>query len=152
LLIVFIFIDSYPGHDYRQPAAAVFKPARAIDFATEAHDSDEEMLEVEIAKPNEALPIAASAMIDYEDQPYEADVVVDFSMNTSNVDVTHAPSDIHSAQRGGDFGEIPDQAPTDDVELMSQISDNWAEDRYHVFSAEEQKVSVISCTISAVIY
>jgi len=73
----------YPGNDYRQPAPGALHSARTIDFEKEANDSDEEMIEVEVATldDNQRLPKAMSTVIDGDDQPYVEDVVVDFGIS-----------------------------------------------------------------------
>jgi hypothetical protein len=90
LLCLFLFCR-FPGNDYRQPAPGVFKPVRNIDFANDANDSDEEMIEVVVAQPGESLPQAASTIVDDDDQPFEVEVVVDFGV-TSSTRVPPPPS------------------------------------------------------------
>jgi hypothetical protein len=92
LVLIFLFLSiRFPGNDYRQPAPGVFKPVRNIDFANDANDSDEEMIEVVIAQPGESLPQAASTIVDDDDQPFEVEVVVDFGV-TSSAHVPPAPA------------------------------------------------------------
>ena len=142
-----VYINRFPGHDYRQPAPAVFKPARAIDFEREAHDSDEEEIEVQVATPGESsLPVAVTEIVEDDDdaQPYEVEAVVDFTIpvgmttvraiNLNNDDDDSAANDVQQAQVQSDI------VCADDMEQMSQASDNWAEDRNHELSTEEHKV------------
>lgn len=73
----------FPGHDYRNPAPALFKPLRQppVRDPNAPPDDDDEVIEVEVALPGEHLPQATSAsIVDGEDGPYEVEVVVDFGV------------------------------------------------------------------------
>lgn len=87
-----------PGHDYRQPATGLFKPARVAPppSAKEANGKkggdldDDDEIEVEIAMPGESLPEAMTSAIGTDEQPYEVEVVVDFGVQSS-VTTWHQP-------------------------------------------------------------
>ncbi len=122
---------------------------RTIDFEKEANDSDEEMIEVEIAVSGETLPQAMSAVVGDDNQPYEVDVVVDFSMTPESVAISPAippPSSNQLPSNHGNELREPDedQSALDDVEKMSDMSDNWAEDRFQKVTEAEKQVRASS--------
>jgi hypothetical protein len=98
-LFSFLFCR-FPGNDYRQPAPGVFKPVRNLDVVdTDPNDSDEEMIEVLVARPGEALPQATTALVDEDDQPFEVEVVVDFGMSANPPPPAAAPETPFPVQR-----------------------------------------------------
>lgn len=162
----------FPGNDYRQPAPDAFKPARKIDFDTEANDSDEEMIEVEIATATDArLPMALTSVMDSDDQPYVEDVVVDFgitqavvatappagsrhrtasrTMSTASAASPSAPpsaAPLASALTTSAVQSLAIQSPNQqarDEDALSDASSNLEEDMHAPMTTEEQEVSIL---------
>lgn len=152
----------YPGNDYRQPAPAVFKPARnLLDEQDVVDPLDEDMVEVEVTGNHEPLPVALSALVDGDDdQPYEVEVVVDFNafndLNASEVAVA-APSNnghLQLNQPGGTppppgqglVGSHPSSAASGQLMGGPHEGDdaeaNLLEDGGEGTTAEERQVSV----------
>ncbi|RYH23733.1 hypothetical protein EON65_17425 [archaeon] len=144
--------NSFPGHDYRQPAPAKHKPARSEEDAKEIQAMEqEEFIEVELAVANENLPQATISTMD-EEGPYEVEVaVVDFGLpenslpsppHTQEPQLGQQRTDIlfptHSSATGGEGKEAEGNAPEDFPDNVSEVSNNWAEDRYQAMSPEEQ--------------
>jgi hypothetical protein len=107
------------------------------------------MIEVEIAVSGETLPQAISEVVGDDNQPYEVDVVVDFSM-TPNPVSTVTPGQVnhlnkphnqtaHAPVSDGEHHEDP--TALDDAEKMSDYSENWAEDRFQKVTDAEKQVS-----------
>lgn len=94
------YADRFPGHDYRQPAPAVFKPARSLEEQQQLLAAEQLLIDedenphattashshavtiAELAVAGEQLPLANINInsVDEENLAYEAEVVLDFSV------------------------------------------------------------------------
>ncbi len=140
----------FPGHDYRQPAPGLFKPVRAETGSdVKLDEEDDEEIEVEIALPGESLPHAITSTINADDgTPYEVEVVVDFGVQSTAVPfagIPTAPLIVSSASQDKNGRVHSSEAkfvPRDleEVDRMSDVSENWAEDRFAGETTEEKQV------------
>lgn len=116
---------------------------------TDPNDSDEEMIEVLVARPGEALPQAATALVDEDDQPFEVEVVVDFGMTSAPVPApTETPHSFQRAQstmqthgpllRGGSQRHL-DAEDVDDESTVHGYNQPQSEEN-HEETAEEAEV------------
>jgi len=103
-----LHINSFPGHDYRNPAPNLFKPLRqpVIRDPNAPPDDDDEVIEVEVALAGENLPQATSttaAIVGNGEGDdlgaYEVEVVVDFGVSVVEYPALTA-SNISRAQQG----------------------------------------------------
>eukprot|EP01031_Cornospumella_fuschlensis_P036058 gene36058-43728_t len=142
----------FPGHDYRQPAPAKHKPARSEEDAKEIQAMEqEEFIEVELAVANENLPQATISTMD-EEGPYEVEVaVVDFGLPENSLPPPQYTHESQSGRQPGDYvlppnatgsaregKEADENSPEDFPDNMSEVSNNWAEDRFQAMSPEEK--------------
>lgn len=125
------------------------------------------MIEIEVALPGESLPQAFTAYADSEDQPYEVEVVVDFGIADDNDSKFNSPiiindghTDNCSQSSTSNSNNIMPNAPPleqnesilggeqqyplleDNEDKLSDMSENWAEDRYMEQTPEEKEVSI----------
>eukprot|EP00981_Chlorochromonas_danica_P012554 scaffold5146_cov164-Ochromonas_danica.AAC.3 len=149
----------FPGHDYRQPAPGKHKPARTeADAEAIKAMEEEEFIEVEMAMPDENLPEAAISTPDMDDEAYEVEVVVDFSLPENSLPpaplrtatlTTEAqprqaslPTTSGRGRASSAFDQKEESAPGEDKpDNLSDVSDNWAEDRFVEMTAEERQAA-----------
>jgi hypothetical protein len=136
----------FPGHDYRQPAPAKHVPARSeADAAQIKAMEEEEFIEVELALAEENLPEAVISTPEMEDESYEVEVVVDFSLPETSTAPLHRENALHihyQAEEKYDHvnGKTAPISTEEVPESMSEVSNNWAEDRFEEMTAEEKQV------------
>eukprot|EP01038_Epipyxis_sp_PR26KG_P013202 gene13202-17691_t len=142
----------FPGHDYRQPAPGLFRPVRPINLKIRADhlgydDIEENGVEIYTANESE-LPVADAAAVD---TIHEADVIVDFGvLHEANLAATSAKylnqeNILQAKDEKEDFDDKKDESDhekcDDDNKSVhshySDVSNNWAEDRYVQDAPEE---------------
>lgn len=144
-----------PGLDYRNPTPGLFIPAREYDPDEDALlGDDDEGVEVEVVMGVDAqnLPEATVAAFAEDDgQPYEVEVVVDFGLTEDFVSVPTPSTMSPSAQGRQAPAASMISSSVADIQLssstpmgasadnMSEVSANWAEDRYMPETEEERR-------------
>lgn len=147
-------MNRFPGHDYRQPAPGKHKPARTeADAEAIKAMEEEEFVEVEMAMPDENLPEAAITTPDMDDEAYEVEVVVDFSLPENSLPPAPLRTATLTAEAQPRQSSLPltsdgraDQKEVlppgeDKPDNLSDVSDNWAEDRFMEMTAEERQAA-----------
>ena len=100
-------IHRYPGSDYRNPAPGLFKPLRVPQQKdpNNPDEDDDELIEIEIAVPGEQLPTAAIAAIGADEDPYEVEVVTDFSVAVMDYPLLTASTVTAHASQGNSMSQ-----------------------------------------------